>query len=806
MMIGKIISHYKIIEKLGEGGMGQVYLAEDTELHRKAALKFLSSEFSSDAEFKARFKREAQATAALNHPNIVTVYEVAEAEDGAYIAMEYVEGQSLKELIEALAVDAKIALDFFLQICLGLGKAHQAGIVHRDIKPANIMVDKEGCIKILDFGLAKLAGASQLTKSGTMMGTVSYMSPEQLRGGTLDERSDIFSSGVVFYELLTHQHPFIGDSEAAIIYCVVNEHPKPLSEYAVKVAPEFQKIVDKMLQKNPESRYQKIKDVLVDLKHLGKKIPTLETKSGGVENAIAETKTLYYKPEKKRIYKLFKPTERRPSQRKRWYLYAGLGSLLILILIGLFTFSPFKQPRQDKIRLAVLPFDNITQNPEDEYFADGMTDEMISKLSQIAGIGVIARTSVMRYKTASKSISEIGQELRVSKILEGSVRKAGDKLRITVQLVDVKTQEPIWSNDYDREVADVFAIQSDVAQRVVLALLVELSLTEKRQIEKHGTDNVEGYKLYLQGHYYANKFTLEGINKGVEYFNEAIKIDPEFAGAYAGLAKCYHLLATFGYSPPTDVFPKANDAAIRALAIDNTLTEGHGELAGVLFRFDWDWSGAESRFKQTVELAPGSPKAHRLYGSFLTWMGRFDEALIEIERSLELDPLYLESHTNEGIVLYNARRYDQAIEKLNKTIEMEPNYFIAYLWLSLSYLEKGMIEEAMAAIQKYTTLTRGDPIGVAAQGYIFARSGKRNEALKIVDRLQQVSQQRYLPPLWITLIYSGLGERQQAFEWLEKAYEARDSNLVQIKVSPLMDNLRSDLRFTAFLKKMGFEE
>ena len=434
-----------------------------------------------------------------------------------------------------------------------------------------------------------------------------------------------------------------------------------------------------------------------------------------------------------------------------------------------------------------------------------MTDEMISKLSKIAGFGVIARTSVMHYKTMPKTISEIGEELRVTKILEGSVRKATDKLRITVQLVDVSTQEPIWSDVYDRELADVFAIQSEVAQQVALALRVELSPAEKSQIEKRGTENLEAYNLYLQGHYYANKRTPQGVNKGIKYFKEAIRIDPDFAHAYAGLAAAYHELANYSYLPPKNVYPKAKTAAVRALEIDDTLAEAHAELANIRFRFDWDWQRADNTFEHAIKLNPNNVRAHHLYAAFLNSMGRHDEALLENRRSQELDPLDLITRTEEGIILYNARRYDEAIDKLNKTIAIESNFFVPYLWLSFTYLEKDMVKEAMAAVQKLLTLTGGTPLAIALQGYIFARSGKRNEAQRILDQLQHVSQQRYVPPSAIGLIYLGLIDRDKVFKWLQKAYEARDTQLLRIKVAPFADSLRSDPRFAALLKKMGLE-
>ncbi|MCI0697475.1 protein kinase [candidate division KSB1 bacterium] len=809
-MIGKTISHYKILEKLGGGGMGVVYKAQDLKLDRFVALKFLPHHLSADEEEKKRFIHEAKAASALDHPNICVIHEIDETEDGQiFICMAYYEGETLKKRIASgegrrekgegraapiaprsspFGMTAGLPLteviDIANQIAQGLARAHEHGITHRDIKPANVMITKDGVIKIVDFGLAKLAGQERITKSGMTVGTVAYMSPEQAQGIDVDHRTDIWALGIVLYEMVTGQLPFLGEYEQAVVYSIVNEDAKPVTSQRTDAPLELERIVNKAMAKNLDERYQRVDEMLLDLKALRKDI----------ESGISRPRLM----------------PRMMFKTKRGVRYASMSALvLLLVLAGLYLWQTFgdkaKKPH-DKIRLAVLPFDNITQNPEDEYFADGMTDEMISKLSKISGFGVIARTSVMHYKTKPKTVAEIGQELQVSKILEGSVRKAAEKLRITVKLIDVKTQEPVWSTEYDKELADVFAIQSEVAQQVAAALRVELTTAERNQIEKRGTESVEAYNLYLQGHYYADKRTPQGLNKGIEYFNEAIKIDPKFAHAYAGLAKSYHFLGYFGYLPPIELYPKARAAAERALELDHTIAEAHTELAVIMNVFDWDWLGAERTFKHALALNPDYTRAHQAYGAFLMFMGRNEEAFAEIKRSQEFNPLWLESHNGEGLIHYYGRRYDDAIEKLTKTIEMQPNYFIPYLWLGLSYLEKGRVEEAIAAIQKCITLSRGYSIAVAAQGYVFAKSGKRTEARKIVMQLQQLSQQRYVPPSLIALIYAGLSEKDQAFEWLEKAYRARDINLAQIKESPFVDNLRSDPRFAAWLKKMDLEK
>jgi serine/threonine-protein kinase len=787
-MIAKTISHYRILEKLGGGGMGVVYKAEDIKLKRTVALKFLPPDLTRDEEAKERFIHEAQAASALDHPNICTIYEIDETEDGQmFIAMAYYEGETLKKKVASNQLSVNSVIDYAIQIAQGLAKAHEHGITHRDIKPANVMVTKDGVVKIVDFGLAKLAGQKRLTKTGMTVGTIAYMSPEQAQSIDADHRSDIWSFGVVLYEMLTGQLPFKGEYEQAVVYSILNEDAEPITGLRTGVPMELERIVDKAMAKRPDERYQRVDEMLVDLKRVSKE---------------AETGKVKVRPAKEKLH----PRER-AIRYGRW---AGLA--LLLAIAGLFLWQKVgertstRSDSRPKIRLAVLPFDNITKNPEDEYFSDGMTDEMISKLSKISGFGVIARTSVMQYKTAPKSIADIGQELRVSKVLEGSVRKAMDKLRISVKLVDVATQEQIWSDEYDKEFADVFAVQNEVAQQVASALRVELSPTEKRQIEKRGTESLEAYNLYLQGMYYINKFTPEGPLKGIEFFNQAIKIDPEFAHVYAGLARAYGILDNSAFRPPLEVGPKRKAYALRALEIDPTLSEAYAELAAFLFGFDWDWEAAENTLKKALEFKPPAVTARLHYAIFLSALGRHDEALAEIRLAQELNPVDLVSHSGEGIYLFLARRYDEAIKQFNETIAMDPNFPIPYVWSALTYIEKGMVDEALVAGEKYTVLTGGSGLGVAVQGYIYARAGRRSEAQNIVEQLVQYSKQRYVPAIVVALIYAGLGETDLALEWLEKAYEQRDPQMFRIKVVPSFDPLRSDPRFIALLKKMGLEK
>jgi len=749
---GMMVSHYKVEKKLGEGGMGEVYLAEDTKLKRRVALKFLPAQYASDAEFKERFKREAQAAAALNHPNIITIHEVAEYENKPYIAMEYVEGESLKDLIAQKDLHISKIIDIAMQICQGLAKAHEAGIVHRDIKPQNILMDKDGRARIVDFGLARLKRDVMLTQTGSTLGTVAYMSPEQAQGKEVNHRSDIFSLGVVLYEMITGQLPFKGEHEAALVYSIVNENPEPLARYKSDVPGELQRIVEKGMEKNREMRYQHVDDLQADLSKLRE-----EVKSG-------VTKTLV--------------TRATPSPS-----------------------------------IAVLPFTNLSADKEQEYFCDGMAEEIINALTHVEGLHVVARTSAFAFKGKHEDIREIGRQLNVKTLLEGSVRKAGNRLRITAQLVNVVDGYHLWSEKYDRDIGeeycpgDIFAIQDGISLAVVDKLKVKLLGGEKAKLVKRHTKDIDAYNLYLKGRFFWNKRTQEGYQKSLEYFQRAIERDPSYALAYAGTADCYDLLGWYDYLPPEEAFPRAKAAAEKALEVDETLAEANASLGWISANYDWDWLAAESKYKRAIELNPSYATVHQWYAEYLSYMGRHDESIAEAKRAQELDPLSIIINNDLGQVLYYARQYDRAIEQLQKVLELDPDFIIAHFFLAFLYAQKAMYEEAIAEVQKAMNLSGGgDLLMVAQLGTIYSSSGRRDEAKKVLDELYQLSKQRYVSPFYIALIYVGLRQKNQAFEWLEKAYEERDHWLETLKVHPMLDSLRSDPRFTKLLKKMRLEK
>ena len=725
--------------------MGVVYKAQDTRLDRIVALKFLPGHLLCDEDAKARFVHEAKAASALNHTNITTIYEIDEAGGECFISMEYVEGKSLKELIKNKQTrkwDIPKIATLGVQMVEGLSKAHQKGIIHRDIKSDNIMLTNEGMVKIMDFGLAKLKGVSKVTKAGTTLGTVSYMSPEQTRGEEVDHRTDIWSLGVILYEMITGQLPFKGDYEQAVVYSILNEEPKPITDLRPDLPGELEQIVNTALSKSPDSRYQKAGDILVDLRKLRKELEFVKEQ---------------------------------PSAKRR-------------------------QPS-----IAVLPFTNLSADPEQEYFCDGMAEEIINALTHIEGLRVVARTSAFAFKSKHEDIREIGRKLNVEILLEGSVRKAGSRLRITAQLVNVTDGYHLWSERYDREMEDVFAIQDEISLAIVNKL--KLLVGEKAKLVKRHTDDLEAYNLYLKGRWFWNRRTEAGLKKAIEYLKQAIEKDPSYVLPYTGLADCYNILGWYGYLPPKKAFPRAKAAAEKSLEMDDTLAEAHTSLATVREFYDWDWLAAEREYKRAIERNPSYAPAHHRYAEYLSYMGRHEESIAEVKRATELDPLSLIINAVVGEVYYFARQYDQAIEASQRVIEMDPSFVVAHFLLAFPYAQKAMYDEAIAEAQKAMDLAGGGiPLFVAQLGIIYSYSGKRDEAKKVLDELYELSKHRYVSPFYTALIYVGLGQKDQAFEWLEKAHEERDHPLETLKVEPMLDSVRSDPRYTALLKKMGLEK
>jgi serine/threonine-protein kinase len=792
--VGKTISHYKILEKLGSGGMGVVYKAEDTKLKRTVALKFLPESATGSGEQKKRFLREAQAAAALNHANIATIYEIDEVDGQIFIAMEFIEGSDLAGVIYESPLRIGDAVDFAVQIAEGLHAAHKKKIIHRDIKPANILLSEEGQVKIVDFGLAKLAGMTRLTKEGTTLGTVAYMSPEQGQGETTDHRTDIWSLGVVVYEMITGQAPFKGDYEQAVTYSIMNEDAEPVTGLRTGVPTELERIVNKAMAKRPDERYQNLGDILVDLKAMRKKF-------------VAE------KDNDAKPLGLSKPSIASKLKQRKIGVILIASFIVISSSIAIWWITRSDTQRtspggtEEVKSIAVLPFMNMSADKENEYFCDGMVEDLINALTKIKGLLVTARTSAFAFKGKNVDIRKIGRELNVGTVLDGSVRKMGSHLRITVQLINVSDGYHIWTEQYNREMDDIFAIQDEITLAIVEKLKVKFFSGEKAKLVKHYTENLEAYNLYLMGRYYWNKRTAEGFQKGIAYFQQAIDKDPTYALAYAGIADCYNLLGWHDLLPSNEVYPKAKAAAEKALMMDETISEAHASLAYVRMLYDWDWLAAEKEYKRALELNPNYAVAHQWYSEYLAYTGRHDESIAEAKRAQELDPLSLSINHNLGLIYYEARQYDLAIEEYQKTLHMGPNFIVTYNYLGLAYAGKKMYIDAVAKVQKAIDLSeRQSPLFIGTLGIIYSFMGKRDEAEKVLEELLELSRHRYIAPVSIASIYAGLGQKDQAFEWIEKGYEVRDDWMMMLKVDPRLDSLRSDPRFTELLKRREFEQ
>jgi serine/threonine protein kinase/tetratricopeptide (TPR) repeat protein len=818
--------------------MGEVYLAQDTKLDRKVALKILPAEVASNQDRMSRFVLEAKAAASLNHPNIAHVYEIDEIDGQHFIAMEFIDGRTLRECIHGRHADLRKLLRYLQHVAEGLAKAHAAGIVHRDLKPDNIMITRDGHAKILDFGLAKLvepqgqpdregefssemhtAVTALHSTPGIVRGTAGYMSPEQAQGKTreVDHRSDIFSFGCILYEAATGRKAFEGkdilDSLHKIVY-----GPTPLIKEANAAAPdELQRIVRLCLAKDPEDRYQTIKDVMIELKDVRRElqgagidttVPPL-TGSMAMSALDAETDTR----------QTFSATTSAPpaslSTRasSAEYIVTGIKQhklaaiiSLVVLALGIVGLAAYLRVRNTEVAIdsiAVLPFANTSGDANADYLSDGITESLINSFSQLPGLRVVPRSTVFRYKGQQLDPQEIGRKLGVRAVLTGRVVQHGDTINIQTELIDVDKESQLWGEQYNRSIADLQVVQSEISKVISAKLRLKLTGEEQQHLAKKYSPPPEAYQAYLKGRYYFFQHKEESHKKAIDSFNQAIKLDPNYAQAYAGLASVYTEISS-SYLPPTEAMPKAKEAVQKALALDGSLAEAHVALAEVYWWGDWNFAAAEQELKQAVQLSPNDPMVRIEYGNFLARLGRSDEAMALANKALQLDSISPFVNGNLGSILYFTRQADRLIEQAHKMLDMDHNSSDGHTWLGRAYLQKGLYDQAIPELQKSADPQSGD--GLAQLGYAYAMAGRKSEALKTLADLEALANRRYSSPVRIACVYAGLGDKERAFEWLEKGYAGRSDHLTQLKTEPMFDSLRSDLRFADLLRRVGLPQ
>ena len=795
LLVGRTFGHYKISERIGTGGMGDVYLATDITAGRKAALKLLPLRFTGDAERLKRFQQEARAVVGLNHPNILTVYEIGEDHSTHYIASELIEGETLRQRLTHGPIQFSEALDIAIQVASALLAADEAGVVHRDIKPENIMLRPDGYAKVLDFGIAKLAesafaeaaanGAESVTLAqtnlGSILGTPRYMSPEQACGTPVDKRTDIWSFGVVLYEMVSGYAPFTGDTPGEVISAVLEKEPPPLTRYVSHAPAELQQIVSKTLRKDREERYCNARELLEAFKELRRKLEFEAELEGS------------------------------PAARS-WLRRTRSRTVMVLVLFGaaLALALPFYWHRNvatatslDK-SIAVLPFENVSKDPNAEYLSEGISEALINSLTELKRLRVIARSTAFQYKGKDVDPRRVGRELQVASVLTGRVRQSQDTLSIQVDLVDAITGAQVWGEEYVRKTSDVIAVKQAIAREVTAKLKLKLTGEEQRRLAKGDSTNTEAYRFYLRGRYFWNKRTPDGMTQAIAEFQQAIERDPNFALGYVGLADCYTGLTFYNFAAPHETMPRAKESAIKALALDNTLAEAHASLAHVLMNYDWNWSEAEKEFRRSIELKPDYATAHQWYAiHYLTATGRLEEAVQEMKKALELDPASLVMNTFMGATLYYAGRYDEAIDQCRRTIEMDPNFAVAHWHLGLAYEQKQILDAATEEFKKAISLSGGSPLMRAALGRAYAKSQKKHEANEMLNELNERAKRQYVSAYEVAKIYVALGNSEQAFQLLEKAYAEHSFHLANLNVCPQFKSVRSDPRFQDLVQRIG---
>ena len=832
------LGRYRIVSLIGSGGMGEVYLAQDTTLQRKVALKVLPLEVAANQDRMRRFKQEATAAASLNHPNIAHIYEIGEADGFHFIAMEYVQGHTLRELIHHEQAQLAKLLRILQHVAEGLAKAHAAGIVHRDLKPDNIMVSSDGHAKILDFGLVKLLEKQSSgsvsseeptilqpqSTPGVVLGTMGYMSPEQAQGKTreIDHRSDIFSFGCILFEAITGHKAFTGSDTIETLNKIIREPAPPLATYNANAPADLQRIVRRCLAKDPDQRYQNIKDVAIELKEVRREAEATEAPLNVAPSTAAseDAKTLWH-PETT-MARSGSVTSNPPAgslstqasgaglalKRRKPAIVIAAVVVVVCALAGFGVWS-YLHARSTEVAvesIAVIPFANEGKDPSAEWISDGLTESIINNLTQLPNLKVIARSSVFRYKGKEADPLAVGRELGVRAVLTGRILQRDDTMLISAELIDIRDNKQLWGEKYQRKLADMLAVQREIAREITNNLRPTLSGVDLSMANKQYTASSEAYQLYLKGRFYWNKRTPADFEKAIGFFQQAIGRDPNYALAYSGLADTYTLLTAYSSAQPREVMPKAKEAALKALELDDTLAEAHASLGQVSAYYDFDFTTSEREYRRALELNPNYPTAHQWLAEQLSAMKRFDEALAEIKRALELDPMSLIINRIYADILVDARRFDEAIAQFHKTIELEPNFPTAHFFLGRAYEAKGMYDEAVVAYTMSGKLSGIPHAELAKLNEAYAKAGWKGFVQANLDRTLQQDSQRKPPPYVMAGYYARLGRREEALEMLQKGYEERDFRMTLLSVDYEFDSFRSDPRFAGLVRKMGLPE